>query len=64
MSQATQLSQKQGELSKRNLQNYAEALQESSSDSFQSIDSCEITLPLYYYRGGSRGRVQGVRTPP
>ena len=26
MSQATQLSKKQGELSKRNLQNYAEAL--------------------------------------
>ena len=48
MSQATQLSQKQGELSKRNLKNYDEALQESSSDSFQSIDSSEIILPLYY----------------
>ena len=50
MSQATQLSQKQGELSKRNLQNYAEALRQSSSDSFQIFDSCEIILPLYYYK--------------
>ena len=43
MCQATQLSQKQGELSKRNLQNYADALQERSSDSFQCTDSSGVT---------------------
>ena len=25
---------------------------------------CHVTLTLYSRRGGSRGRVQGVRTPP
>ena len=61
MSQATQLSQKQGELSKRNLQNYAEALRESSSDSFQIFDSCEIILPLYYYKKISQYFLQELR---
>ena len=43
MCQATQLSQKQGKLSKRNLQYYVdERSSERSSDSFQCIDSSEI----------------------
>ena len=32
------------------MHNYADAFQESSSDSFQCIDSSEIILPLYYNR--------------
>ena len=38
------------------MQNYADAFQERSSDSFQCIDSSEIILPLYYNRLTYRNR--------